>query len=39
VELQVYRRALTERGMNMFYLRLHDEDVVLRMKGTLVRTQ
>jgi len=25
--------------MNMFYLRLRDEDVVLRMKGTLVRTQ
>jgi len=38
-ELQVYRRALTEKGMDISYLRLHDEDVVLRMKGTLVRTQ
>ncbi len=38
-ELQVYRRALTEKGMDISFLRLHDEDVVLRMKGTLVRTQ
>ena len=38
-ELQVYRRALTEKGMDISYLRLHEEDVVLRMTGTLVRTQ
>ncbi|MBO6784871.1 MAG: hypothetical protein JJ899_16595 [Alphaproteobacteria bacterium] len=38
-ELQVYRRALTEKGMDITFQRLKDEEVVVRMKGTLVRTQ
>lgn len=37
-ELQVYRRTLTEKGMDITFLRMHDEIVELRMKGTLVRT-
>lgn len=38
-ELQVYRRSLTEKGMDITFMRLQDEDVKVRMSGTLVRTQ
>ena len=38
-ELQVYRRTLTEKGMDISYLRLHDEAIELRMAGNLVRTK
>ena len=38
-EIQVYRRALTEKGMDITFQRLQDEQVVVRMKGTLVRTE
>ena len=38
-ELQVYRRTLTEKGMNISFLRMQDEIVELRMEGTLVRTK
>lgn len=38
-ELQVYRRMLTEKGMDVSFLRLHDESVELEMKGTLVRAE
>lgn len=38
-ELQVYRRSLTEKGMNIRFMRLQDEDVKVRMNGKLVRTQ
>jgi hypothetical protein len=38
-ELQVYRRTLTEKGMDISFLRMHDETVELKMEGTLVRTQ
>lgn len=38
-ELQVYRRTLTEKGMNISFLRMSDEAVELRMEGTLVRTK
>lgn len=38
-ELQVYRRTLTKKGMDITFLRMRDETVVVRMKGTLVRTK
>lgn len=38
-ELQVYRRTLTEKGMGIVFIRLQDDDVKVRMQGTLVRTQ
>ncbi|NNE84878.1 MAG: hypothetical protein HKN28_13010 [Alphaproteobacteria bacterium] len=38
-ELQVYRRTLTDKGMDISFLRMQDETVELRMEGTLVRTQ
>jgi len=38
-ELQVYRRSLTEKGMDITFMRLKDEAVKVRMTGTLVRTQ
>lgn len=38
-EMQVYRRSLTEKGMDITFMRLQDEDVKVRMSGTLVRTQ
>jgi len=37
--LQVYRRSLTEKGMDIRFMRLQDEDVKVRMSGKLVRTQ
>lgn len=38
-ELQVYRRTLTEKGMDISFLRMQDETVKLRMSGNLVRTK
>lgn len=38
-ELQVYRRRLTGKGMDITFMRLQDEDVKVRMSGKLVRTQ
>lgn len=38
-ELQVYHRTLTEKGMDISFIRLQDEEVKVRMSGTLVRTQ
>lgn len=38
-ELQVYRRTLTEKGMDISFLRMQDETVELRMTGTLVRAK
>lgn len=38
-ELQVYRRTLTEKGMDISFLRMRDETVVVRMQGKLVRTK
>lgn len=38
-ELQVYRRKLTEKGMDVSFLRMQDEIVALRMEGKLVRTK
>ncbi|NKB48113.1 MAG: hypothetical protein GKS02_01990 [Alphaproteobacteria bacterium] len=38
-ELQVYRRTLTEKGMDISFLRMQDEKVELRLEGTLVRTK
>ena len=38
-ELQVYRRALTEKGMSISFMRLQDEKLKVRMSGELVRTQ
>lgn len=38
-ELQVYRRTLTDKGMDVSFLRLHDEAVVVKMEGKLVRTK
>lgn len=38
-ELQVYRRTLTEKGMDISFLRMRDETVVVRMEGKLVRTK
>ncbi len=38
-ELQVYRRTLTEKGMDVSFLRMRDETVELTMNGTLVRAK
>ena len=38
-ELQVYRRTLTDKGIDISFLRMHDEKVVVHMEGTLVRTK
>jgi hypothetical protein len=38
-ELQVYRRTLTDKGMDVSFLRMRDEAVELQMEGTLVRTK
>lgn len=37
-ELQVFRRTLTETGMDVAFVRLDDDVVVVRMVGSLVRT-
>jgi hypothetical protein len=38
-ELQVYHRTLTEKGMKVSFLRMHDENVVVRLTGELVKAQ
>lgn len=38
-ELHIYRRTLTEKGMNLSFLRMQNENVVVRMTGTLVKTK
>ncbi len=38
-ELQVYRRTLSDKGMDISFLRLRDESVVVEMQGELVRTK
>ena len=38
-ELQVYRRTLTEKGMDVSFLRMRDEKVEVKMEGTLVRAK
>tara|TARA_A100001037_G_scaffold304195_1_gene340243 strand:- start:3956 stop:4531 length:576 start_codon:yes stop_codon:yes gene_type:complete len=38
-ELQVYRRTLTQKGMDIIFLRLQDEAVKIRMSGKLVRAR
>jgi hypothetical protein len=38
-ELQVYRRTLTAKGMDIKFMRLQDESIQVRMQGTLVRTK
>ena len=38
-ELQIYRRRLTERGMDVSFLRMHDDALEVRMQGSLVRTE
>ena len=38
-ELQVYRRTLTEKGMDLSFLRMQNEKVLVRMTGTLVKTK
>lgn len=38
-ELQVYRRTLTDKGMDISFLRMRDETVEIKMNGTLVRTK
>jgi hypothetical protein len=38
-ELQVYRRSLTSKGIDITFMRLQDEQVKVRMSGTMVRTK
>ena len=38
-ELQVYRRTLTEKGMDISFLRMRDEAIEVQMEGKLVRTK
>lgn len=38
-ELQVYRRTLTEKGMDVSFLRMKNENVLIEMNGELVRTK
>ena len=38
-ELQVYHRTLTEQGMSISFLRMHDEQTLVRLSGELVRAQ
>lgn len=38
-ELQIYRRSLTEKGMDVSFQRMHDDAVEVRMEGSLVRTE
>ena len=38
-ELHVYRRTLTEKGMDISFLRMRDEIVEVQMEGKLVRTK
>jgi len=38
-ELQVYHRTLTEKGMSVTFLRMHDETVLVRLTGDLVKAR
>lgn len=38
-ELQIYHRTLTESGMDINFLRMQDENVELRVHGSLIRTE
>lgn len=38
-ELHIYRRTLTEKGLDMSFLRMQNEKVLVRMTGTLVKTK
>lgn len=38
-ELQVYRRTLTAKGMDIRFIRLEDEAIQVRVQGKLVRTK
>ena len=38
-ELQIYRRTLTEKGLDMSFLRMLNEKVQVRMTGTLVKAK
>lgn len=38
-ELQVYHRTLTEKGMTIAFLRMHDETVLVRVTGELIKAQ
>lgn len=38
-ELQVYRRTLTEKGMDVSFLRMRDETIEIKMDGELVRAK
>ncbi len=38
-ELQVYRRTLTAKGMDITFMRLEDEAIQVRVQGKLVRTK
>jgi hypothetical protein len=38
-EMQVYHRTLTEKGMSVNFMRLRDEQVLVRLSGELVKTR
>lgn len=38
-ELQVYHRTLSAKGMTVNFLRMHDENVLVRLAGELFKTQ
>ena len=38
-ELQVYHRTLTAKGMSVAFMRMHDEEVLVRLTGDLVKAQ
>ena len=39
LEAQIYRRMLTKNGLDVIFLRLEDEQVMLRAGGKLTRTE
>jgi hypothetical protein len=36
-ELQIFHRTLTEKGMKVTFLRMHDEQVLVRLSGDLIK--
>ena len=38
-ELQVYHRTLTATGLTVRFMRMHDENVMVRLTGDLVKAQ
>lgn len=38
-ELQVYHRTLTDKGLKIAFLRMHDETVLVRVTGELIKAQ